>query len=311
MERHRYVPPLAASTKASINLGSFTRGADSTPLETSTPYGRNRRTTPPTLPGLRPPAMNTLRVTVSDSANLQSHAFPVPPRESADQESSRIGSGQRSASAGIRPSRTLSAFITIVSTSKGCRSSPCSCTMSRPRKSAISSTSATGESMKTPTSAGPSGSCWMIVAASSGLTRRTESQKWKPSRSAPASVAAIAESASQRPQTLTSTSVEAGRIGTGFKRWPSPRSARPGRQLEVNLERSQVAVVDAHDAGAGLEGDRQFRLVMDLEDRPHPVRPTHPEEVGKPPPGQRGDDQENRVRAVGAGFDHLVFVDDE
>src|SRR5260370_4682754 len=129
-----------AWTNARTLSGSLTLTDDSTPLDTSTPYGLKLLTTLPTLPGSSPPAMNTFRVASRSCARSQSHVRPVPPPSSMDQESSMIGSGHSSAS-GTWSSRIFSTFMSGRPASKPGASEPCSCSRSRPTKSAISRTS--------------------------------------------------------------------------------------------------------------------------------------------------------------------------
>ena len=61
-----------AAQNAAMRSASFTPGADSTPLLTSTAYGRTRCTAAPTVSGVRPPARNTGRLSVGCSATSAS-----------------------------------------------------------------------------------------------------------------------------------------------------------------------------------------------------------------------------------------------
>src|SRR5712692_4820099 len=217
-----------AWTNARTLSGSLTLTDDSTPLDTSTPYGLKRLTTLPTLPGSRPPAMNTFRVASRSRARSQSHVRPVPPRWSMDQESSMIGSGHASA-LGTWSSRIFSTFKTGRPASKPGASEPCSCTKSRPTNSAISRTSPASWSMNTPTMDGRTVRLSTMAFASSGVIRRSDEQKWKPRRSAPASTAAWAATASQIPQILTwITRLRLTRSRTRPGRQPASASRRRG-----------------------------------------------------------------------------------
>src|SRR5438270_5105330 len=205
---HGMAHPISAARTASMKArtlsGSFTRTADSTPLDTSTPWGLYLLTTVPTLPGSSPPATKTLRRLMRSRASSQAHVRPVPPRWSRDHESSISGSGHALASGTSSP-LTLSTFISGRPASKPGASEPCSCSRSRPTCSAIWRTSSEGWSMNTPTIVGRRSSPSTIDLAASGSMRRDDEQKWKPSRSAPASTASCASPALQMPQIFTWT----------------------------------------------------------------------------------------------------------
>src|SRR5260221_4135560 len=70
----------ATSAKKSRSLAeSLTPGRDSTPLATSTAYGRTVRIASPTFAGVRPPARMILCFAAALCAIDQSNVFPVPP----------------------------------------------------------------------------------------------------------------------------------------------------------------------------------------------------------------------------------------
>src|SRR5208283_918798 len=74
---------------ARILAGSFFPGADSTPLETSTPNGCTFRTAAATFSGVNPPARKTgLPNFCASTARSQLNFSPVPPRFSVEQASS-------------------------------------------------------------------------------------------------------------------------------------------------------------------------------------------------------------------------------
>src|SRR5258706_1234471 len=71
---------LAASMKALTFAWSFIPGDASTPLETSTPYGRTRRTASATFSGVSPPARKIgLPILPASRARSQLNVSPVPP----------------------------------------------------------------------------------------------------------------------------------------------------------------------------------------------------------------------------------------
>ena len=69
----------AAAMKRDILAMSFTPGDDSTPLATSTAYGRTARTAAATFSGVRPPARMTGATSETPSASDQSKGSPLPP----------------------------------------------------------------------------------------------------------------------------------------------------------------------------------------------------------------------------------------
>ena len=77
---HTHVAPRAAAMNALTRTGSFRPGSDSTPLETSSPYGRTRRTASAAFSAFNPPASSTIRLwRTASAARSQLNRAPVPP----------------------------------------------------------------------------------------------------------------------------------------------------------------------------------------------------------------------------------------
>ena len=116
---------------------------------------------------------------------------------------------------------------------------------------------------------------------------------------APASYTRRASAASLMPLSATTTTVGRDQL------------AQPLGESEVDLEGSQVAVVDPDELGPGLQGDVRLALVVDLDERRDPTAPGNRQQVGQVRPVQGGHDQENRVGSRRPGLGDLVRVGHE
>ena len=79
------------------------------------------------------------------------------------------------------------------------------------------------------------------------------------------------------------------------------------RRFQMNVERTEVAVVHADDFGAGFERYVQFSFVVHLDERVHPVLRGQFAERPHPVRIQNRGDKEDRVGSVGRGFDYVIL----
>ena len=86
---------------------------------------------------------------------------------------------------------------------------------------------------------------------------------------------------------------------------------RRHRQLAVDGEGPQVAVVDADDLGAGGDGARDLVRVVGLDQRVEARGPRGREQRRERRVGERRDDEQDRVGARRSRLGDLVAVDDE
>src|SRR5205085_2964727 len=82
-------------------------------------------------------------------------------------------------------------------------------------------------------------------------------------------------------------------------------------RLDIDLERAQIAVVDADDPRADVEGDRKLARVVNLDERVEPVPRRVIVQYLQLRRPQRRDDEQNRVGAGNLRLEQLVFRDDE
>ena len=75
----QYSAAFTAHINATIRAGSFFPGRASTPLHTSTAYGRATRIASATFSGVKPPARKMRRESFEPRAKFQLNVFPVPP----------------------------------------------------------------------------------------------------------------------------------------------------------------------------------------------------------------------------------------
>ena len=88
-------------------------------------------------------------------------------------------------------------------------------------------------------------------------------------------------------------------------------SAEPQRSFERDLERVQIAIVDADDLRAGSERGVELLVIVNLHQRGHAVARGEFPKIAHLRTFQDRRDQQNRVGAVRGGFDHVQFVDGE
>ena len=88
-------------------------------------------------------------------------------------------------------------------------------------------------------------------------------------------------------------------------------AAHPGGALVVDLERQQVALVDADERGPGDEGALQLRLVVDLDEHVEADRGGQLVELDQLEVGERGDDEQHAVGAHQSGVGDVAGVDRE
>ena len=79
----------------------------------------------------------------------------------------------------------------------------------------------------------------------------------------------------------------------------------------MDFESFEVAVVDADDFGAGGEGAVEFGFRVNFDERLHFYFATEVDELFKRGIAQSGDDEEEAVGVVGAGFPDLPRIEDE
>ena len=80
----------------------------------------------------------------------------------------------------------------------------------------------------------------------------------------------------------------------------------PRERRAVDLERAQVAGVDADDGGPGVDGAAGLVLVVHLDESGHAERLGVLPQCDEVTLVERRDDQQDEVGAVGAGLPHLV-----
>ena len=80
---------------------------------------------------------------------------------------------------------------------------------------------------------------------------------------------------------------------------------------EIDLERAQVAIVDAEDRRAEGERPPHLAFVMRLDQSVHAEPPGHRQDLGRLGIVEQRQDDENGVGAVEPGFGNLARVDDE
>ncbi len=94
----------------------------------------------------------------------------------------------------------------------------------------------------------------------------------------------------------------------------TPAGMRDGqlqRSVEIDLEGVQVAVVDADQIEARIERAPHLFAVVDFAEHVELELTGARAQVSIRHRRERGDDQQNRVRAIGARFQYLELVDDE
>jgi hypothetical protein len=200
-------PPRAAATNARTLPRSFTPGALSTPLATSTHHGSTRRTASATLSGVSPPASTSFRALASDRTRPHSNACPVPPsapRTFASTSTYSPGIAAAITTSSSPPMRTaLYACGRSASTTAG-GSSPDSCRHRTPVRSTTARASSTSRSATTATTSvfPPTAAAIAFTVASS--TRRTDDgTRFTPSASTPSAAHASACATVVTPQTFT------------------------------------------------------------------------------------------------------------
>ena len=136
--------------------------------------------------------------------------------------------------------------------------------------------------------------------------------------SAPGDAARMSDSPTRTPRAPTrASSAASARVATpesasSCTSLPAPIAAAPRRRPHVHLEGVQVAVVDADDLGARLEGDRaHLRLGVDLDEGLHAERAARRHQALQLGRLQDRHDEQRRVGAVRARLEQLVRVDHE
>ena len=80
---------------------------------------------------------------------------------------------------------------------------------------------------------------------------------------------------------------------------------------EVDRQGAEVAVVDAEEGAAHMDGTLELALVVDLDQHRHPQAARHLVQSGEPGVIQAGGDQQDDVRAMSPSLDHLVVLHHE
>src|SRR5688500_13950692 len=189
------------------SVGSFTPGADSTPVATSTPHGRTRSTASATLSGVRPPASRIRSPDGAPSASDQSKTWPEPGLSESIITMSAPNPAARARS-GSPPGNALMTTGTRARTQRvsSADSWPCSCAARRPAWLVISTTRSRASLRKMPTVRISGGSRLAMSAARDAARKRgDDGTKLKPTASAPMATARRASSSDVMPQTLTNT----------------------------------------------------------------------------------------------------------
>ena len=105
------------------------------------------------------------------------------------------------------------------------------------------------------------------------------------------------------------TSAASADAGLGHDHGLGRNPAGQGRENgTVDVERLEVADVDADDRGLRRDGPFDFLFGVRFHQHVHAELVAECAEVGKLGVGQRRDDQQDQVRAVGTGFPDLVLV---
>ncbi len=81
--------------------------------------------------------------------------------------------------------------------------------------------------------------------------------------------------------------------------------------MDIDVERPEVPVVDADDAGCRVGGDRKFLGAVHLDQGIQPERRRASSQMPQRGWGQRRHDQQNGIRAVRPRFKELILRDDE
>ncbi len=88
--------------------------------------------------------------------------------------------------------------------------------------------------------------------------------------------------------------------------WREPLGGR-----EIDLQRLEIAVVDADQPGLQAQRPLELGAIMHLDEYVHPQRPGEARQLPRPAVLERGHDQEHAVGAERAAFDHLIGLEDE
>src|SRR5262249_46327984 len=83
------------------------------------------------------------------------------------------------------------------------------------------------------------------------------------------------------------------------------------RGFGMHFESSEIAIVDADDAGVGSKGAVELLRGVDFDQRLHLELASEGEEIAEQAVAQGGDDEEKTVSVVRAGFPDLPGVEDE
>src|SRR5262249_22993405 len=81
--------------------------------------------------------------------------------------------------------------------------------------------------------------------------------------------------------------------------------------FNVNGQRAEISIVDAHEIGAGINRSHQLTIVVDLDQCVESETSRRPQKPDEFVLVERRDDQQHRISTGSPRLDELVFGDDE